>query len=68
MLCLSRKVNQRIVIGNGLVTVTVTEIQPDQVKLGFEADPSVPIHREEVYLAIRRAVGRDSGKTGVDRE
>ena len=53
MLCLSRRVGERIVIGDGLVTITVVEIRPDQVRLGIDADPSLPVHREEVYLAIK---------------
>ena len=63
MLCLSRKNGQRIIIGDGLVTITVVDIQPGQVKLGIEADPSLPINREEVYRAIKRG---DSRKTGLD--
>jgi len=63
MLVLSRKLMERIMIGDGLVTITVIDIQPGQVKLGIEADPSLPIHREEVYLAIKRG---DSRKTGLD--
>ena len=61
MLVLSRKLMERIIIGDGLVTITVVDIQPGQVKLGIEADPSLPIHREEVYLAIQRGKSRKNG-------
>ena len=64
MLVLSRKLMERIIIGDGLVTITVVDIQPGQVKLGIEADASLPIHREEVYLAIKRGKSR---KNGLDR-
>ena len=51
MLVLSRKVNERIVVGDSLV-ITVTAIRGDRVRLGFEGPPGVKIHREEVLLRI----------------
>ena len=48
MLVLSRKIGERIVIGNKIV-VTVIEMQGDRVKLGFTAPHEVPIDREEVH-------------------
>ena len=48
MLVLSRKIGERIMIGDNIV-VTVTDCQGDRVKLGFECPPEVPIHRQEVY-------------------
>ncbi len=53
MLILSRKKNESIVI-NDDITVTVVEIRGDKVRLGVEAPPDVPVHRREVYEAIRR--------------
>jgi carbon storage regulator len=52
MLVLSRFKDEVIVIGNGLVRVTVVDIRGDKVRLGFDADSSVAIHREEVWKAI----------------
>ena len=51
MLVLSRKQGEGIVIGGG-VTVTVLEMNGNQVKLGFTAPKEVPIHREEVHQRI----------------
>ncbi len=51
MLVLSRKRGEGIVIGDG-VTVTVLEVNGNQVKLGFVAPAEVPIHREEVRQRI----------------
>jgi carbon storage regulator len=48
MLVLSRKKNERIMIGED-IEVTVIEIRGDRVKLGFVGPNEVPIHREEVY-------------------
>jgi carbon storage regulator CsrA len=60
MLLLSRKRQELIVIGGGgglksEVRVRVLEIREGSVKLGFEADPGVPIHRGEIWVRIRAA-------------
>ena len=47
MLVLSRKVGERIVIGNG-VTVMVLAVHGQQVRLGIEAPRDVSIRREEL--------------------
>jgi carbon storage regulator len=53
MLVLSRKKNESIVI-NDDITIVVVEIRGDKVRLGVEAPKEVPVHRNEVYEAIRR--------------
>jgi len=53
MLVLSRKKNESIVIDND-ITIVVVEIRGDKVRLGVEAPKEVPVHRREVYDAIRR--------------
>jgi carbon storage regulator len=61
MLVLSRKKNESIVINDNIV-VTVIDIRGDKVRLGFTAPNDVPIHRKEVYEAIKRseAAGNES--------
>ncbi|MEO0532093.1 MAG: carbon storage regulator CsrA [Planctomycetota bacterium] len=54
MLVLSRKKNESIVI-NDDITIVVVEIRGDKVRLGIEAPKEVPVHRNEVYEAIRRS-------------
>jgi carbon storage regulator len=54
MLVLSRKKNESIVINND-ITIVVVEIRGDKVRLGVEAPKEVPVHRREVYDAIKRA-------------
>ena len=53
MLVLSRKKNESIII-NDDITIVVVEIRGDKVRLGVEAPKEVPVHRNEVYEAIRR--------------
>lgn len=53
MLVLSRKRDESIVIA-GNITVTVVDIRGDKVRLGITAPAEVPVHRREVYDAIKR--------------
>ena len=53
MLVLSRKKNESIVINND-ITIVVVEIRGDKVRLGIEAPKEIPVHRREVYDAIKR--------------
>ncbi len=54
MLVLSRKKNESIIINND-ITIVVVEIRGDKVRLGVEAPKEIPVHRREVYDAIRRS-------------
>ena len=54
MLVLSRKKDESIMFGDEIV-VTIVEIRGDKVRLGIEAPKEVPVHRREVYDAIKRA-------------
>jgi carbon storage regulator CsrA len=58
MLVLSRKHRESVVVGgpNGverLLRVTVLEIHGRSVRLGFEVNKDVPVHRSEVWEQIR---------------
>jgi carbon storage regulator len=53
MLVLTRKTNESIMIGDE-IKVTVVEVRGDQVKLGITAPKQISVHREEIYLAIRK--------------
>ena len=61
MLVLSRKKNESIVI-NDDITVVVVEIRGDKVRLGIEAPKEVPVHRREVYDAIKRSESESQSK------
>lgn len=53
MLVLSRKLNERVVIGD-MIEVSVLGITRDKVKLGFAAPRKVSVHRKEVYDLIQQ--------------
>ena len=61
MLVLSRKKNESIII-NDDITIVVVEIRGDKVRLGVEAPKEVPVHRREVFDAIRRSEIDKKGK------
>jgi carbon storage regulator len=53
MLVLTRKLNQRILIGEG-IAIQVMRLTNGAAKLGIEAPPHVAVHRQEVYEAIQK--------------
>lgn len=64
MLVLSRKSMESVVIGRPgrlerMLKVTVLEIFNGKVRLGFEADASVPVHRAEIWARICERNGTD---------
>jgi carbon storage regulator len=52
MLVLTRKSNQSIMIGDN-IEVSVLAIMGEKVRIGIQADRSVPVFRKEVYLEIQ---------------
>jgi carbon storage regulator len=69
MLVLSRKSQEAVVIGGSgayarLLKITVIKISGDKVKLGFDVDGDIPVHRLEVYERIRAGSGPDKLTTG----
>ncbi|HBG65262.1 MAG TPA: carbon storage regulator [Treponema sp.] len=52
MLILSRKVDEKIRIGND-ITLTIIEVRGEYVKIGVEAPKHVKVFRQEVLDAIQ---------------
>ena len=56
MLVLTRGVNQKIEIGDRMVTVTVLEVKGGRVRLGIDAPADVSIRRQELTLDVPSGV------------
>jgi len=52
MLILSRKIDEKIKIGDN-ITITLIDVHGDQVKIGVEAPKNVKVFRQEVFDAIQ---------------
>jgi carbon storage regulator CsrA len=62
MLVLSRKSRESVVVGGGdgihrLLKVTVLDVQGEKVKLGFEVDIGIAVHRWEAWERLRLSGG-----------
>ncbi len=54
MLVFTRKLDEAIVIGDG-IEVRVLRVGRDSVRIGVSAAPHVPVHRREIYDQIKAA-------------
>jgi carbon storage regulator CsrA len=67
MLVLTRKNRESVVIGRPdemqvVLEITILEIEGGRVRLGFEADSRMPIHRREVWDRICNGHGNGNGQ------
>jgi carbon storage regulator len=66
MLVLTRKNRESVVIGQPgemriALEITILEIEGGRVRIGFEADNKLPIHRREVWDRICNGQGNGNG-------
>ena len=54
MLVLSRRVGERLVIGDNIV-ITVIDVRSDGVRIGIDAPRDVRVNRAEVLEAVKQA-------------
>ena len=70
MLVLTRKNRESVVIGRPdemevVLEITILEIEGGRVRLGFEADTRMPIHRREVWDRICNGNGSPNGQAAA---
>ena len=65
MLILSRKIEERIVIGDDII-VKVISVDRGNVKLGFEAPPNTLILRAELKEAVEEENKKAQNETSKD--
>ena len=64
MLVLTRQRNQSIMIGDD-IEIIIVDIRGDKVRVGINAPSSIPVHRQEVYEAIKDA-NVEAASAGLD--
>lgn len=55
MLVLTRRVGETLSIGDE-ITVTVLDVNKNQVRFGINAPKDVSVHREEIYERIQKTM------------
>ena len=67
MLILSRKRNEKIMIGDN-ISIMIVDIRGDQVQVGIDAPRSIPVHRYEIYEEIRNTTLKAAASDAVDMD
>jgi carbon storage regulator CsrA len=73
MLVLSRRREESVIVDgfsgpSRALRVTVLEIKGGCVRLGFEVNRNIPVHREEVWQQVLAAIPTIDSKGGLNNE
>ena len=58
MLILTRRISEKMMIDDD-INITILGIKGNQVRLGINAPKSISVHREEIYLKIKKELEQD---------
>lgn len=64
MLILTRRIGETVIIGQN-ITITVLGVKGNQVRVGINAPRDITVHREEIFLRIRRE--QEDPPNGADK-
>jgi carbon storage regulator CsrA len=65
MLILTRHEGEEIIIGhNSEVKIVIIRTDRGVVKIGLQANESIPIHRGEIYQKIQESKAKNNGEPG----
>lgn len=67
MLILSRKRNEKIMIGDE-ISIMIVDIRGDQVQVGIDAPRAIPVHRFEIYEEIKSTTLKAAASDSVDMD
>jgi carbon storage regulator len=63
MLILTRRVGEKLIIGENVV-VTVLGVKGSQIRIGIDAPPEIQVHREEIFKRILKERKELEGNLG----
>lgn len=69
MLVLTRKIKESVVLGGSeafdrILRITVLEVRGGNVRLGFEVDRDIPVHRAEIWARLHGAPNTVPARAG----